>query len=61
MVKMVYQLLLIASFLQHQVVEVVLQTLHLILLDLVVLVVVEVMVLLEEQELEILDTLVEQT
>ena len=38
-------------------VEVVLQTLHLMLLDLVVLVVVEVMVLLEAMDLEILDTL----
>ena len=41
-------------------VEVVLQQLHEILLDLVVLVVVEVMDKLEAQDLEILDTLVEQ-
>ena len=41
-------------------VEVVLQMLHEILLDLVVLVVVEVMDNLEAQDLEILDTLVEQ-
>ena len=47
-------------FLHHQVVEVVLQMLHEILPDLVVLVVEELMVAVEVQDLEILDTLVEQ-
>ena len=61
MVEMVHQPLLIALLIQHQVVEVVLQMLHEMMPDLVVLVVVEVMEILEEQDLEILDILVEQT
>tara|TARA_B100000287_G_C20000795_1_gene530486 strand:+ start:45 stop:299 length:255 start_codon:yes stop_codon:yes gene_type:complete len=60
MANLVYPLLLVASLVQHQVVEAVLQMLHIMLLDLVVLVVVEVMVLLEAMEMEIQDTLVEQ-
>tara|TARA_B100000085_G_scaffold6941_1_gene6379 strand:- start:468 stop:722 length:255 start_codon:yes stop_codon:yes gene_type:complete len=60
MANLVYPLLLVASLVQHQVVEAVLQMLHIMMLDLVVLVVVEVMVLLEAMEMEIQDTLVEQ-